>query len=76
MVELKDLIASKSKWLNELEYICNDGDCNPDLLFRYVKDCMDAFMMKGMARGAFDLSLGIALGAIGAEVIKRIRKKK
>ena len=76
MVYMKDLLRAKDGWLHHLEYIINDADSNPDLLFTYTRDCMDAFEMKGMIRGAAALSFGGAMGAIGYGIFKQLRKKK
>lgn len=76
MINLKDIRTPRDDWFKELNDIFIEGDGNPDLVFPYVEDCMDAFEMKGMFKGAIALSIGMAVGAISSLVIQYFRSKK
>lgn len=75
-IDLEYIRTPRNDWFKELNDIFIEGDGNPDYVFPYVEDCMDAFEMKGMLKGAFALSIGVAAGAIGGLVIKYFRNKK
>ena len=76
MIHMKDLLCTKDGWLHRLEYIINDADGNPDLLFMYTRDCMNAFEMKGAIRGVAAVAFGVVMGTISGKIINRLRKKK